>query len=235
MIQPSRARVEMWRQRLHRSLRDALDPEPVKPPKGEAAKRDFLARERDRLAALEEVRDYCRNAIESGEGDLSAVADIAANIGMRLLLAATPDHALRTTKRLFGLDRRPGAPIDPKSVEVGREVARAVSGGERLSKAIARIGGNAAGGDTKQTERNYRNHRRAAIEANAAEAMIKLQPVQSDLSPATVDEAVAARLREKEQKPHMRNIWQSAAWWHTLFAPARRTLSLQNCCAGAWA
>ncbi|MDR3450224.1 MAG: hypothetical protein P4M15_10855, partial [Alphaproteobacteria bacterium] len=117
----SLARFERWRRALLRPLREGLSSKPVKPPKGATASRKFLTREEERLAALGEVREYCRGRVVHGSTIRPELSDIAANIGLRLLASADPEAELRS---ILGTDRKSGRRPEARSLRIAMLVLR---------------------------------------------------------------------------------------------------------------
>ena len=117
----SLARFERWRRALLRPLREGLFSKPVKPPKGATASRKFLTREEERLAALGEVRKYCRGRVVHGSSIPPEVSDIAANIGLRLLASADPEAELRS---ILGTDQKSGRRPKARSLRIAMLVLR---------------------------------------------------------------------------------------------------------------
>lgn len=115
------ARFERWRRALLRPLREGLSPKPVKPPKSATASRKFLAREEERLAALDEVRGYCRGRVVHGSSIPPDLSDIAANVGLRLLASADPEAELRS---ILGLDSKSGRKPKARSLRIAMLVLR---------------------------------------------------------------------------------------------------------------
>jgi hypothetical protein len=162
----SLAKFERWRQCLHLPLSGPSGLGLVSKVRGEAAKRKAAAHEQERLAALEGARRDIRERVERREQIPEGLADIALNLGLRLLASASPEEAIADLRLILGPSSRKGAKVDPQSVKVAMAVASKISRGSGVGEAIIATAGE-TGVSEKQVERDYRNHRRRAIAENA--------------------------------------------------------------------